>query len=559
MPVYAQAPPHGQDQPSIDNAEVAEPADIDAKGDPEEGADGVYEEEMGILITDIVFSGNKVISTQALREITAPYRGQAMTLQEMGELTDLITMTYQEKGYILARAYLPEQEIAKGVLEVSIAEGNVGKIIVVGQKHFSPGVIKKYFSDQEKLGVIREDLLEKGILFSNEVPQVKTDLVLKEGEKTGDVDVVINAKEVSSVTFGIDASLDYNNYGSERVGADRYGVTLDMVDHRLGTKFRFKGVTGDYYDRSRLISMQLTAPVFDFGSEITGSYFNGTTFLKNEVQQATVRYVIPTDSVVENVGIQYRQPIIKKRNMSLDVIAGYQKKSFKLFYDNDAVQSNRIDDREILFGRLSFENLDRYLGRNFANFEYHRGELESEYLRSGGGKDDLHTRSDADSQFWKIFAQAGRIQKIYGPTNLMVRGSAQYTEDRLVQTEQTAIGGYWTVRGHPVSSVLGDSGYTVTTEVISAPPYLSDKVIFGQRIGQLVQIMGFFDHGGVYNNDWETQTSETYAEYLSGAGVGFRLYYKDLFTFKYSLAFPIDEPGNDNNHVHYFEGTYKFF
>lgn len=565
MPLYAQdqpASPETAVEESIvesDGAEDLNPADSEAWPEENFEEESYGEDEMGILVSDIVFEGNRVIQTEDLQKITEPFRGQSMSLREMGELTDLITMTYQERGYILARAYLPEQEIDKGILKIAIAEGNVGKIKVVGQKHFSAGVIKKYFSDQERHGVIREDLLERGILFSNDIPQVKTDLVLKEGEKTGEVDVLVNARETPSLTFGIDASMDYNNYGSPQVGEDRYSLNLDLVDHRWGTKTNIKAMTGNYYDRSRLFVLKFTAPFLDYGSEITASYFFGSTFLENEVQQATVSYLIPTDSRVENVGLQIRHPLIKQRNMSLDVIGGYQSKSFTLTYDNDAVESNRIDKRKEWFGRLSFENLDRFLGRNFANLEYHSGNLDPEYYRTGGGKDDLHTRNDADTSYWKVYAQAGRIQKIYGPTNAMLRGSFQYSDDRLPQTEEMALGGYWTVRGHPVSSQLGDSGYTLTAEVLSAPPFLGDKVLFGQRVGQMVQLMGFFDHGGVYRNGWNTQTNEDGSDYLSGFGGGIRLYYKSKISFKYTLGFPIEEPENEENHYHYFEGVYTFF
>ena len=65
-------------------------------------------DELRVLIKEIVFEGNTVIDTATLEKVTEPYRDRELTLGEMSELVDLVTITYQERGYILARAYLPK-------------------------------------------------------------------------------------------------------------------------------------------------------------------------------------------------------------------------------------------------------------------------------------------------------------------------------------------------------------------------------------------------------------------------------------------------------------------
>jgi hemolysin activation/secretion protein len=68
-----------------------------------------------VLIKDIIIEGNTVIDTAALQKIVAPYKNTQLTIDDMGALTDLLTMAYQDAGYLLARAYLPEQEITDGI------------------------------------------------------------------------------------------------------------------------------------------------------------------------------------------------------------------------------------------------------------------------------------------------------------------------------------------------------------------------------------------------------------------------------------------------------------
>lgn len=225
-----------QNQPAAATATATAEVAAAAAGDdmePEEPGDFEEEEDAdeGIMVTSIVFEGNKVIGSEELAMAIQDYVGKPLTMEEMGELTDQITMVYQEKGFILARAYLPEQEIASGVLKIAIAEGRLGKVKVAGKTAYSDRVIKRYFGSQEKLGVIKESALEKGLVLSNEIPKVKTDIVLKQGEKAGEVDMTVNVKDSTMLSFGLDGGIDYNNFGSIYTSKNRFGATANIYDH----------------------------------------------------------------------------------------------------------------------------------------------------------------------------------------------------------------------------------------------------------------------------------------------------------------------------------------
>jgi len=217
----------------------------------------------------------------------------------------LVTMTYQDKGYILARAYLPEQEIEDGVLEISIAEGKIGKIIVAGGKHYKPDVIKRYFKSQQKHGVVKESLLEKGILLANEVPKVKTDVVLKEGEKPGEVDVVLNTQESSVLTFTVDGGVDYNNYGTETVSEDRYGAFINLIDHVWGTELKLRSIIGNTYDDSALGNVNFSIPINSYGTKLSLNYLKGNYIIGREFEE------LGLGGRTRNYGAQINHPLVK--------------------------------------------------------------------------------------------------------------------------------------------------------------------------------------------------------------------------------------------------------
>jgi len=127
-----------------------------------------------------------------------------------------------------------------------------------------------------------------------------------------------------------------------------------------------------------------------------------------------------------------------------------------------------------------------------------------------------------------------------------------------VSIEQFVIGGYGTVRGHDPALLLDDSGYVLSGELMFAPPYVADLSLFGQRIGQMVQLAMFYDYGAVYATDVEP--GEAGNMFLSGHGFGLRLFYKDWFKFKFDIAWPLHDTDNtDKDTFYYFMSDIKFF
>jgi len=508
-----------------------------------EETDEEYVEEgddEGILVKRIVFEGNKVISTEELSAAVKDYLGQPLTMEEMGELTDQITMVYQEKGFILARAYLPEQEIADGELKIAIAEGRLGKIKVVGDTPYHDRVVKRYFGSQEKLGVVKESELEKGLVLSNEIRKTKTDIVLKEGEKPGEVDMAVNVKDSHVLTFGLDAGLDYNNFGSRFTSRNRFGGTVNIYDHFWGSELRVRGVVGDSIDDSALVTGDWRIPINRLGTRLEAHYVAANYLIGEGLE------FMGLGGDTEIYGVRAVHPVITKKNMRLELSGGIQHKNVQSQITGDL----RVDVTNTLHVGFNFDNLDRFLGKNIVFFDYRHGHLEPQ-------KDHPWSDTSAAASYQIVKLDLARIQKIYGYTSLLARGSGQYTTERLVSSEQVGIGGYGSVRGHEPASNIGDAGYTLSGELMFAPPFTEERKLFGLRATQVLQLALFYDFGQIYVNDPPPGVNNT--ETLAGMGAGFRIFYKDRFVFKYDIGFPVNKFDGQDSAIHYFLGSINFF
>ena len=80
------------------------------------------------LVQSIQITGNTLFDTAALHALVADAQGQSLTLAQLGELAARITSYYQNNDYPLARAIIPAQTIASGIVRIEVIEASYGKI-----------------------------------------------------------------------------------------------------------------------------------------------------------------------------------------------------------------------------------------------------------------------------------------------------------------------------------------------------------------------------------------------------------------------------------------------
>jgi hemolysin activation/secretion protein len=475
------------------------------------------ENSMEDLDDEIARGGDTLVSSPILHEAVAGFRDRELTLDDMNEVANLVTSAYQERGYILAKAYVPEQEIKDGILQIAILEGDVGEVKVSGQRYYNERVIRRNFLEQVKHGVIREDLLERGLLLSQDLPGSETKVVLEPGEKTGSANILLKTEDRLAINW----TIDFNNFGFERVSKERYGTYIDITDPWWGSTLSLRGVTGNNPKDSLLVKGDWSVPINMWGTRLNVSYLEGSYVVGQDLS------FLGMDGDSTIYGMSFSHPLVREKNKSITLSAGYDNKYTRTFYKD---KLKNIDDLDVFYFSLDYDSLDRYLGKNLVSLGVYRGRLNPEAKYS-------YTRDDPDFRFIRYNLSMARVQKIYGNVNFMFRGLGQLSNNNLLPEEQMPIGGYGTVRGHNSSIALGDSAFTLSGEFLSAPPFIADKVIFGQRISQMVQFSLFYDYGRVYYT--EPQKGETPDDRLQGYGAGVRLYYKDFFTFKFDLARPV--------------------
>jgi hypothetical protein len=94
---------------------------IDKKSDKKKSGS-----EVKILVKEFKFEGDiKLVSIDILKNLVKDYVGKSLTFDEIQSALEVINSYYAEKGYFLASAILPKQEVKDGVIIILVNEGKL--------------------------------------------------------------------------------------------------------------------------------------------------------------------------------------------------------------------------------------------------------------------------------------------------------------------------------------------------------------------------------------------------------------------------------------------------
>lgn len=495
------------------------------------------------LVKNFIFKGNTVIKTSRLTELVGRFRNKRLYLKDLEKVCDIITNFYRKEGFFLAKAYLPPQKIKNGDVLIVIVEGRLGKVSVKGEKYYKPGFIKDHLKATEK-GILSYSLFLKSLYLLNEYRDLNVKALLMKGEKPGTTDVILNVKDEKPLHF----FADYDNFGSRYISSNSLGIGADAGNLLAqGDNLQAQYAIGTPFDSSQFVNFNYSVPMGDYGTKLDLSYLYsnfaatgvfGTLGIKG-------RAVVWEADIIE--------PLLRTRAASLNFTAGF----------------SRISVYNYILGAISSHDEIRPLKAGI-NGNYADGAgntFFSGYITRGiggilgGSENDNPYASYLGSiyDFYTLNISGERVQKFFWNTYFLLKASGQLSDVTLPIAEKMSIGGENSVRGYPVSEFLGDSGYQGSIEYKFAPPLVSGMAIKNNKIGNMVQLLGFIDYGRVFSRN--VLSGEAPNSQLAGVGGGIRLRLPRGVKAAFDIGFPIgtDRPIDSSSYMTYFSLEEEFF
>jgi hemolysin activation/secretion protein len=472
-----------------------------------------------VFIKAIEIRGNESISTKEIQSWIQKYLNQELSLKNIYELCAVIDQHYTQKGYFLARAYPPPQDIENQTLVIEILEGKLGDVQVIGNQHYSEAFIKSYFASLQNKPLQYDQFL-RALLLLNENSDLMAGAVFEKGKELGYADVILRVQDKRPIHL----YLNGNNYGRNLTTNARVGGRFDWGNVLTqGDKFSVAEVVGFPVNALYFTDVNYTVPLNRKGTSLEGAYL----FSKFKIEELTSLHLKGRTDIGT---IKVNQAVLRRRSLSLDFFSYFDYKQIQNFVLGDRTSYDKL--RVLTVGTL-LDHFTPSQGRDYLTIRFAAG--IPNFLGGLKPVDSDSSREGAGGRFFKWNIDYDRIQHLPKDWFFYFHGSGQLTPNKLTVPEQIYIGGSDTVRGFPLAVALGDNGYYLNFEFRLPPPFLADKKFFklNKKWKEVIQFDAFLDHGGVFLQSIENT-------FLWGSGVGARVMGPWNLTFSIDVGFPLN-------------------
>lgn len=475
--------------------------------------------EQRFVLQRVVFKGATMIDQAELEALAADHIGRQVTLADLQQIAQRVTDLYLRRGYYLAQAVLPVQEVVDGVVEISVVEGLLGQVTVLvdPKAPIDEARVRAMLAPLQPGQPLHRARYERAMLLLSDLPGVRVQSAIEPGLKPGTTDLTVQVAPGDRVQ----ASLELDNYGTREVGRVRLGGTLRWASPtRRGDNLDLRAMLSDedmWFGR-----LAYETPLGTRGWRLglgaaRVSYSLGGAF---EVLDA-----VGTADIYD-ASLTY--PLIRQRSHNLFLRGFVDRKDLT---DELRIVDFRTDKRVDGFGLgWAWERRDGFGGGGYwsSTGTLYHGRLELLDAASEAIDQSIFGRGTA-GDFNKLTVQVSRLQALRERLSLFVGIGAQFTDSNLDPSEKLALGGYRAVRAYPSGEVLVDEGAIANVELrYSITDELTGFVFYDAARGDFNHDPGPFD---MVNR-----------RTLRGPGLGFNYTRPGNFSVNMSVAWRTSDP-----------------
>jgi hemolysin activation/secretion protein len=468
-----------------------------------------------LLIKDYTFDGNSHVSSEELSSLINEYKNKELNFAELQNIASIITKEYRNRGYFVARAYIPKQKLEENnnILKFSIIEGNYGEIKVENNSNVKDFVVQSMLDDaKSKDNVVLADTLERSMLIVNDTPGIIVSQAdVKPGIEVGSSDFLIKTEKTSFY----DGYVVSDNYGSKYTGKNRImsGINLNSP-LQIGDKFSVSGLLSNGNDIENY-KMGYSFPLMGNGLRGETNYSKTNYDLVN-LGQTTPDGIYDGYTVNVEAGISY--PIIRTKMENLNLSMIYSNKELKDYYDNEISKDRETNSVKV---GLDYTKKHTLLGFDSAS------KIETFYtLGDLDIKDEISKQSDKEGvntqgSYSKININVGnelQFTQIYS-LNTNIKTQYAFKQKNLDGSEDFTLGGSEGVKVFNDSEQSVENAILFNAELIAQLPDISN---LNHKIGM------FYDIGTGTMSD-NSKDVEFEKRTLKDLGVGYYINYKSSF------------------------------
>lgn len=485
-----------------------------------------------VTISAFTIQGATQIPIDQLQQQLADAKGRALTLSEIKQYANKITEFYNAKGYPLAVAVLPPQQIENGVVTIEVIEGVLSEIQLNNASRVDDKTVLGLLSYAKAGNTLNNEQAERALSLVQDLAGTgKVGYQLAAAEQVG---ASVMTVDVGSAAL-IDGSVGVDNFGSKSTGEARLRANVN-INSPFGYGERFSLAAMSSFEGIHNGSLAAELPLGARGLKLFGNVAHTRYDLGGEFKDLNATGTSTTASL----GASY--PLIRsnRHNLWLEGNVQYGDVQDKIGATGTltdktkralmlSVRGNHYDDT--LAGGYTQYNLSNIFGQLA--------------IDSADAKAIDAASARTDGNFYKLTANISRTQFINSQWTAFAGLTAQLSNKNLDSSEQMSIGGIGGVAAYHPNDVSADNG-------------LLGQLELRYRINPHLTAAGFYQ-GAAYRLRHNPYTNTKNTDNLHGAGIGLYANYND-FNLETKVAWRLGDNtfSNNNNPRFWLRASYEF-
>ncbi len=427
-----------------------------------------------LQIDAVSVEGAALLPPEEVTALTAPVADRCVpfltVLAEIDDVLQALTLAYVDQGYIAARAWLPEQNLGDGTLEIRVVEGRLGAILFNGSED-ARWEARSFPGLREQPVQLRS--VEQGLDVIRSMPGFDAQMELAPGDAEGvtDLDLTTTGRpwqlRLSSTNLGSDEADE-----GAAAATGQFITALDgSISHAFGFNETFQlNLSRSQPDhplnlfhagprtRSGNVSVDVPTGAFNFRANV------GWSDYATEIPGAFSPIAVDGDT--RTIGLGGSALLARDQTSKTRMTFGLTRRA-----NENRIADVRIDtsSRVLTSARYGLAHERAEWGGAFealVGFEHGLRLFGAEDARAQpeGQPDAQYALWDAELRFRRLF-EAGSSRIGYATS---LRG--QWSNDLLYGTQQFNLGGGSSVRGSKAVLASGNTGHVWRNEVFWRTP-----------------------------------------------------------------------------------------
>lgn len=483
-----------------------------------------------VLVKDFTIDGQDICSEDTLKALLADKKGKELSFRDIQDGADRITRYFRQKGYIVAKTYIPPQDVTAGIIHYHVEVGRFDTPSITNKTNIRDSAIRKQAQAVKEGEYVTRDKLERAVWLVSDMAGADARVALSRGSRPGTVKLDMTVEPY----VGKHGLVSADNYGSRAMGYNEYSLDYDFWNPARNGDHLMASISTTGRHMFNWGTNYIT-PLAKDGLKLTVGY----NVFSYDMGDEWAMYKGVGTSRVTSLGLDYA--IRRSRRHNLYTGLRFEHSEIKDEYRAyDATYGDKTGNALVL--SLYGDDQDT-AGMTDWRLDWKLGHINNRAFHS----DNIYARwmagdPDTNGDYSKIRGHIERHQNINERSYLLLSAYGQYAFTPLDSSEHFSLGGPYGVKAYPTSEGSGDSGYITRAEYRWLIPL--------EAHDQQLQLAFYAEHGGVWIDRNGGDSGTKNHRNLQGAGIGIIWQrWQDWFIrADYAWKLGAEDPVSDTSH-----------